>query len=94
MHACMQDHVFPRERRPQEMKQIIVTRTGVVRYSDNTITVVEQKGKTIYKFENIKVLQVFNRIEGYLTFPGGSSPRGRTFPGYGELFQNLSSLIA
>ena len=88
MHACMQDHVFPRESQSREVQHITVTRAGVVRYTDNTITVVERKGKTLYKFENIKVLQVYNRIEGYLTFPGGSSPRGRTFPGYGELFQN------
>lgn len=56
----------------------------MVRYADNTIAVVERKGETLYKFENIKVLQVYNRIEGYLTFLGDSSPRGRSFPGFGE----------
>ena len=82
--ACMQDRVFPRLRRSREVQRITVTRAGVVRYTDNTITVVERKGETLYKFENIKVLQVHNRIEGYLTFPGGSSPRGRSFPGFGK----------
>ena len=82
--ACMQDRVFPRVRRPREVERITVTRAGVVRYTDNTITVVDRKGETLYKFENIKVLQVYNRIEGYLTFSGGSSPHGRSFPGFGE----------
>lgn len=87
--ACMQDHVFPRVRQPREVQRITVTRAGVVRYADNTIAVVEREGKTLYKFENIKVLQVYNRIEGYLTFPGSSSPRGRSFPGYGELMASF-----
>lgn len=88
MHACIQDQAFPRVKQESRevVQQITVTRAGVVRYTDNTITVIERKsGEFLYKFENIKVLQVYNRIEGYITFPGSSSPRGRTFPGYGEL---------
>ena len=65
-------------------RTITVTRAGVVLYKDNTVTVVH-KGKVQYRFRNIKVLQVQNRIEGYLKFYGNASPRGRTFPGYGKL---------
>lgn len=86
--VCTQDQAFPRVRRRshEAVKRITVTRAGVVRYTDNTITVVERsKGEILYKFENIKVLQVYNRIEDYLTFSGSSSPRGRSFPGHGEL---------
>ena len=58
----------------------------MVTFLDKTITVIEPSGNTLlYKFENIEVLQVYNRIEGNLTFVGGSSPSGRTFPGHGEL---------
>lgn len=65
-------------------RYITVTRAGVVLYKDNTVTVAH-KGKIRYRIRNIKVLQVQNRIEGYLKFYGSASPRGRTFPGYGNL---------
>ena len=87
----MQDRAFPTASRSHEVaRQITVTRAGVVRYTDNTIIVAERKGEALYKFENIKLLQVYNRIEGRLTFRS-SSPRGRLFPGYGELLWHLSS---
>ncbi len=84
IHVCMQDQAFPTARQSHGVvQQITVTRAGVVRYIDNTIIVAERKGETLYKFENIKVLRVYNRIEGNLTFRS-SSPRGRPFPGYGK----------
>lgn len=93
MHACMQDQAFPTARRSHGVvRQITVTRAGVVTYTDNTIIVAERKGEALFKFENIKLLQVFNRIEGHLTFRS-SSPRGRTFPGYGELLWHFSNWI-
>ena len=82
--------MFPREKQSTiEARYITVTRAGVVLYRGNTI-VVEQEGKPPFKFNDVKVLQVYNRIEGYLTFFGSSSPPGRIFPGYGELFQKLN----
>ena len=60
-----------------------VTVAQVLKYVDNTL-IVEEKGNPVQKFKDIKVLQVYNRIEGYLTFYGSSNPHGRTFPGYGE----------
>ena len=56
----------------------------MVVYKDNTVTVVYE-GKIQHRFRNIKLLQVSNRIEGYLRFYGRASPKGRTFPGFGEL---------
>ena len=71
-----------RERRSRTT-WIRVKREGVVKYEDNVITV-ERGGRILYKFLNIRVLQVYNRIEGHLTFYGSSTPSGRNFPGYGE----------
>ena len=59
----------------------------MLKYEDNTL-IVEEREKILHKFKNIQVLQVFNRIEGYLTFYNRSSPTGRTFPGYGEHLNN------
>ena len=55
----------------------------MVKYEDKVITV-ERGGRVLYKFQNIRVLQVYNRIEGHLTFYRSSTPTGRNFPGYGE----------
>lgn len=55
----------------------------MVEYEDYTL-LVERGEKVLYRFKNIRVLQVFNRIEGYLTFYGSSTPKGRNFPGHGE----------
>ena len=72
-----------RERRSFRAAWIRVKREGVVKYEDNVL-IVEREGRILYKFVNIRVLQVFNRIEGYLTFYSSSTPKGRNFPGYGE----------
>ena len=66
---------------------VTVTRTGAVEYRDNTIFVKLQEGKIPYRVKEIKVLQVYNRIEGHLTFRGSASPpeKPRDFPGYGKL---------
>jgi hypothetical protein len=69
-------------------RTITVSRAGVVLYKDNTVFVV-YKGEVRYRFRNIKVLRVQNRIEGYLTFYGSASPRGRTFPGYGIIIMSF-----
>ena len=55
----------------------------MVLYRDKTV-VVSRDGKTKYKFSNVKELQVYNRIEGFLNFSGSASPKTRKFPGYGE----------
>ena len=82
--SLRQEHVFHiREKRSFRIPWIEVMNMGVVKYEDNTI-IVEQGGVVLYKFRNMRVLQVYNRIEGYLTFYGSSTPSGRTFPGYGE----------
>ena len=76
--------MFPaRERRSFRTTWIRVKREGVVKYENNVITV-EREGRILHKFQNIQVLQVFNRIEGYLTFYSNSMPQERNFPGYGE----------
>ena len=79
-----------REKRSFQASWIRVTREGVVKYEDNVL-IVERGGKILYKFLNMRVLQVYNRIEGYLTFYSSSTPQGRNFPGYGE--GPLSSLV-
>ena len=88
-----QNQVFTGKFSSRIYRTISVTRAGVVLYKDNTVFVVH-KGKVRYRFRNIKVLRVQNRIEGYLTFSGSASPRGRTFPGYGKLlYYNSKNLI-
>ena len=37
----------------------------------------------LYRFKNIEVLQVYNRVEGFLTFYGSVVPSGRAFKGHG-----------
>ena len=74
-----------RERRSFRATWIRVKQEEVVKYENKVLTV-EREGKILYKFLNIRVLQVFNRIEGYLTFYSSSTPQGRNFPGYGESF--------
>ena len=72
-----------RDKRSFRVPWIRVTTGRVLKYEDNTL-IVEESGKVLYQYKSIQVLQVFNRIEGYLTFYGSSSPSGRAFPGYGE----------
>lgn len=72
-----------RGKRSFRVPWIKVTNSRVLKYQDNTL-IVEEDGKALYTFKNMRVLQVFNRIEGYLTFYGSSTPPGRTFPGYGK----------
>lgn len=72
-----------RERRSFQTAWIRVKREEVVKYEDNVL-IVKREGRILYKFLNIRVLQVYNRIEGYLTFYSSSMPRERNFPGYGE----------
>ena len=62
---------------------ITVTSGGVVKYTRSIITVV-QNGKVLYKFRNVCLLQVYNRIEGHLRFYGQASKQERTFPGHGK----------
>ena len=79
-----QENVFHlRQERSFRVPWVKVNVARVLKYVDNTL-IVEEKGYPVYKFKGIKVLQVYNRIEGYLTFYGSSTPHGRTFPGYGE----------
>ena len=77
--------VFHREKPPPELRQITVTRTGVVQYKDKTLIIMEG-GKTLYRFRDIAVLRVNNRIENDLVFTGNAKPRDREFPGYGKLY--------
>lgn len=89
----IQNRMFKGKLSSRIYRTITVTRAGVVLYKDNTIFVV-YKGKVRYRFRNIKVLRVQNRIEGYLKYSGSTSPRGRTFPGYGKLlYYNTKNLI-
>ena len=56
----------------------------MVKYEKGVIFV-EHNGTIVNRFTKIRTLDVYNKIEGYLTFFGGSTSPGRTFPGYGEL---------
>ena len=57
----------------------------MVKYERNSI-VVERDGRILNRFGKIRSMQVYNRIEGYLTWYR-STPAKRTLPGYGECLQ-------
>ena len=61
---------------------LVVPRGSVVKYRQSNIYV-EQDGKIVNHFRRIRTMQVYNRIEGYLTYHR-SAPSNRTLPGYGE----------
>ena len=54
----------------------------MVKYERNSV-VVERNGRILYRFRRIRMMQVYNRIEGYRTWRI-SAPAERTLPGYGE----------
>ena len=70
-----------RARRYFNQRGIHVPGQGRVMYGDRQVTV-EVRGVVVHSFPGISVLQVYNDIEGSLTFY--SSANGRTFPGYGR----------
>ena len=90
VHAIirLQKEMFQiREKRSFRVPCITITSSSVVKYEQFTLTVVEQSGseaRNLYRFENIEVFQVYNRIEGFLTFHESTAPAGRTFRGYGK----------
>ena len=71
-----------RPRRYYSQSGILVPGQGRVVYEGHEV-VVRIGGVIIQRFPGITVLQVYNDIEGPLTFY--SSANGRTFPGYGKL---------
>ena len=71
-----------RPRRYYSQSGILVPGQGKVVYEGQEV-VVRIGGVVIQSFPGITVLQVYNDIEGPLTF--FSSANGRTFPGYGKL---------
>ena len=79
-----------RQERSFRVPWVKVTVMQVIKYVHNTL-IIEEKAYAVHKFKGIKVFQVYNRIEGYLTFYGSSSPLGRKFPGYGEYPSNTQS---
>lgn len=74
-------HVM-REKRSFRVPCFTVTSSALVRYENLTVTV-ERGGMVLYRFKNIEVLQVYNRVEGFLTFYGSVVPSGRAFKGHG-----------
>jgi len=62
---------------------MVIPRGSEVKYKKNTIFVVRD-GKILNRFRRIRMMQVYNRIEGYLTYYH-SAPSSRTLPGYGFL---------
>ena len=68
-----------------------------MRYQDYAITVFnEDDGKVIYWFPGIRLLRVYNPVEGYLDFSRSATRDGelRNFPGFGEgTLQRLSSFL-
>ena len=90
-HAVKQHSVFPlqdaggessetRSRRFYQHRAIPVADEASVMYEDGVVKV--RVGEAlVYRVAGVHVLQVYNDIEGYLTFYGTAN--GRSFPGYG-----------
>jgi len=96
LFACMlaqyQEQMFKaREKRYSfRLRCIKVPTDAAVSYEDNTIRVF--RGSVwLYKFPGIRVLQIFNRPERFLTFYG--SAEGRVFPGFGTLQSNILYVV-
>lgn len=71
-----------REKRSYRPPHITVPSDAIVTYTDFSVRVA--RGRVwLYKFRNIRVFQVFNRAEGYMT-SYRSGPEGRQFPGFGR----------
>ena len=58
---------------------------GIVMYEDQQV-VVKVGAVIIHTFPGIAVLQIYNDLEGSLSFYG--SANGRAFPGYGRLLNS------
>lgn len=82
--------VHVRERRSFRSPYIFIPDLAYVTYSDSTVRVVTQDGRWLYKFKGIRVFQVHNRLEGYMTFMRDGPP-GRRFPGEGKLLHDICS---
>ena len=84
MHAQYQEQMFKaREKRYSvHLRYIKVPTDAAVSYEYNTVRVF--RGSVwLYTLPGIRVLQIFNRPERFLTFNG--SAEGRDFPGFGTL---------
>lgn len=65
-------------------RNIRVHSAATVMY-ENMVVKVGVGSRLVYSCQGVRVLQVYNEIEGFLTFYGTAN--GRSFPGYGTLIE-------